>query len=601
MRMKYLTFCLCAVTWLCPSVPVRAENPPAVRTLSVDQLKPLVAGIAFYPDPLVEWILEASQDIPALRAAAQNSSPTSSWPESLRNLSQYPAVIDQLNRHLGVTARLGIAAKTQLADVWAAIDSLRAEFEAQQAITEGGSSEATGTTSTSSSYSTSTATGYAPIPGARYRAFVAGVLTDQALENYYGTSAPTTSTTTTSTTASTANGQGSVDQTTNTTTYPSGAAFESTTSTYEGSAQGPAGGTTTVTGTTTTNTVSNATGTAQAGTVQNSSTITGPQGNSATMNGTHAGAGFNNGTTAAGATIGTSTITGPGGESATVQGGAVAGAHAYGDTVVAGGAAGGTVTTSTGASVSGAAGGQVSVTNHGNGGSYSSQGSAGVVNNQTGGYAAGTHQASGSANTNADGSTSFQRDATTHLESGAGSTDIQHSGSGTATGNGTGTYQGSTNVQSTHGDVSLQTTASGGQATTTVTTANGSQDFTVGDQQINHQPTTTTTEGSRSQRSSSGKYSRIDHSQIEAANAALSESWGKLQSGSPSSPRASGLRSENHSFSRPSGTTNRGSHPVEHQFQAGGNRGGQFQNAQPNRPSSGRGTPGRAGGGGRRR
>jgi len=601
MRMNYLALGVCAATWFSPSAAVRSETPRAVRTLTVDELKPLVAGVAFYPDPMIEWILDASQDIPALRSAAQHETPSSTWPESIRQLSQYPAVIEQLNRHLGVTARLGIAAQTQLADVWTAVDQLRAEFENQRGTTESITTESAGATSTSNSYSSSSTTGYLPIPGARYRAFVAGVVTDQALENYYATSGLTTSTTTASTTATTAQGQGTLDQTTTTTTYPSGVTAETTTSTYEGSGQGPAGGTTSVSGTTTSNTVSNAAGTAQAGVVENTATITGPQGNSATVNGQHAGAGFNNGTTAAGVVAGSSTVTGLGGESATLQGGAVAGAHAYGDTVVAGGAAGGTVTTSTGASVSGAAGGQVSVTKNGNSGSYSAQTSAGIVNNQTGGYAAGTHQASGSAQTNADGSTSFQRDATTHLESSVGSTDIQHSGSGTATGNGTGNYQGSTDVQSTHGDLSVETSAGSGQATTTVTTENGSKQFTVGDQQVDHQPTSGASETSRARKSSNAQYSRVNQAQVEAANAALSESWGKLQSRSQSTQRESGLRSENRSFSRPSEATNRRSLNNEPSFQGNGNRAGQFQNAHPQRASGGRGTPSRAGGGGRRR
>jgi hypothetical protein len=109
--------------------------------LSADQLQQLVAPIALYPDALVAQIL-GSATFPDQVAAAnnwlqQNKSLTGEaltkavdaqqWDPSVKALTQFPSVIDNLAKNLSWTSSLGEAYHTQATDVMTAVQVLRAK------------------------------------------------------------------------------------------------------------------------------------------------------------------------------------------------------------------------------------------------------------------------------------------------------------------------------------------------------------------------------------------------------------------------------------------------------------------------------------------
>jgi len=187
--------------------PTEAEAA-AIRPLSPQALEALVSGIALYPDDVIAQILDAAQHPAALHQAAlavqQAGGPQSAdrqagndarertpTPESINDLAQYPDLLVRLDQHLELTTRLGQAALTQLADVWAAIDRVRAKAEAsQQSQTQ--NSEPAADQSTDDSGVSSSAV-YAPYPYP-YGAFAAGMLADNVVgelrhaypRRYYG-------------------------------------------------------------------------------------------------------------------------------------------------------------------------------------------------------------------------------------------------------------------------------------------------------------------------------------------------------------------------------------------------------------------------------
>ena len=204
--------------------------------------------------------------------------------------------------------------------------------------------------------------------------------------------------------------------------------------------------------------------------------------------------------TTAAAGQGSATATGPGGTTAEINAQGVAGATTYGDTTYFGSTGSGTASTSNGF------------------------------------YGQGSHQGEGSVTTHADGSNSFQRDGQTSLSSTYGSTDISHTGRGTASGHAPRTAAGST-----HGDVSTATHASGGQATTTVTTENGQQTFIAGDGQITAGSSadsaartgpsrTTTSRPNASTSTASSWLNGLNASQRNATQNAMAQAWGDLES-----------------------------------------------------------------------
>jgi Protein of unknown function (DUF3300) len=121
-----------------------ASGPPYTQQTS-DQLQPLVAPIALYPDSLVAQILAAStfpeqlvdadrwvQTHPDLKgeALAQAVDPQP-WDPSIKALTTFPAVLGNMDKNLSWTSALGDAYYNQEQDVMDAIQVMRRR--AQQA------------------------------------------------------------------------------------------------------------------------------------------------------------------------------------------------------------------------------------------------------------------------------------------------------------------------------------------------------------------------------------------------------------------------------------------------------------------------------------
>jgi hypothetical protein len=111
--------------------------------LSAEELQQITAPIALYPDALVAQILGASTFPDQVAFAAnwlhQNSSLTGkplmqavdqqNWDPSVKALTQFPSVLDDLAKNLSWTSALGEAYHTQTADVMSAIQFLRAKAQ----------------------------------------------------------------------------------------------------------------------------------------------------------------------------------------------------------------------------------------------------------------------------------------------------------------------------------------------------------------------------------------------------------------------------------------------------------------------------------------
>lgn len=121
------------------------SNPgPSPAPLSATQLDALVAPIALYPDALVAQVLAASANPDQVADAdawlAQNKDLTGtaltqavdqqSWDPSVKALTQFPSVLDNLAHNLSWTSSLGQAFSYQQSDVMAAVQTMRAKAQA---------------------------------------------------------------------------------------------------------------------------------------------------------------------------------------------------------------------------------------------------------------------------------------------------------------------------------------------------------------------------------------------------------------------------------------------------------------------------------------
>ncbi len=111
---------------------------------TADELHQIVAPIALYPDALVAQILGASTFPDQVSAASgwlkQNSYLTGTdlvqavdyqpWDPSVKALTQFPSVLDNLAKNLAWTSALGEAYHNQATDVMVAIQVLRAQAQA---------------------------------------------------------------------------------------------------------------------------------------------------------------------------------------------------------------------------------------------------------------------------------------------------------------------------------------------------------------------------------------------------------------------------------------------------------------------------------------
>ena len=126
------------------SSPSTSSQPPTVAPQTADQLDALVAPIALYPDSLVAQVLGAAT-FPDQVAVAdywlkQNKNLTGtalgqavdqqSWDASIKALTQFPAVLDNMAANLVWTSDLGQAFHNQEADVMAAVQVMRAKAQA---------------------------------------------------------------------------------------------------------------------------------------------------------------------------------------------------------------------------------------------------------------------------------------------------------------------------------------------------------------------------------------------------------------------------------------------------------------------------------------
>src|ERR1700682_1817390 len=116
-----------------------SQPPPQAAQQSPEQLQELVAPIALYPDALVAQILSAAtypdQVVEAGKWMQQNKSlqgaqlgqevDKQSWDPSVKALTQFPAVLANMNQNLAWTSELGDAYVNQQQEVSQAVQVMR--------------------------------------------------------------------------------------------------------------------------------------------------------------------------------------------------------------------------------------------------------------------------------------------------------------------------------------------------------------------------------------------------------------------------------------------------------------------------------------------
>src|SRR4029077_8413647 len=123
-------------------------SPTESAPQTAGELQALVAPIALYPDSLVAQILTASTFPDEVAIAnywiGQNKSLTGSalmqavdkqsWDPSVKALTEFPSVLDNLAKNLTWTSSLGEAYHNQQAEVMTAIQTLRAQAKAKGSL-----------------------------------------------------------------------------------------------------------------------------------------------------------------------------------------------------------------------------------------------------------------------------------------------------------------------------------------------------------------------------------------------------------------------------------------------------------------------------------
>jgi len=137
-----LSFAMVLMAVAAEAAPMPQEAPPA--NLTASQIDALVAPIALYPDALVAQVLAAStypnevieanqwlKDHSSLQASALAEAVNQqSWDPSVKALTQFPSVLDNMASNLSWTSALGDAFYNQQADVMASVQRLRQQAEA---------------------------------------------------------------------------------------------------------------------------------------------------------------------------------------------------------------------------------------------------------------------------------------------------------------------------------------------------------------------------------------------------------------------------------------------------------------------------------------
>jgi hypothetical protein len=141
-------FCCCLVQFTSQAAAYGAAgqstDPPAAGPqLSTQELQQLVAPIALYPDSLVAQILAASTyptEIVEADRWMQNHSnlkgeelakevDKQSWDPSVKALTQFPSVLENMDKNLSWTSSLGDAYANQQQDVTEAVQAMRREAQ----------------------------------------------------------------------------------------------------------------------------------------------------------------------------------------------------------------------------------------------------------------------------------------------------------------------------------------------------------------------------------------------------------------------------------------------------------------------------------------
>ena len=126
------------------AAPASSDQEPAPTPLTSDQLNALVAPIALYPDSLVAQVLGAATFPDQIAVAnywiSENKNLTGtalaqavdqqSWDASVKALTVFPAVLNNMATNLVWTSNLGQAFHDQQSDVMAAVQAMRAKAQA---------------------------------------------------------------------------------------------------------------------------------------------------------------------------------------------------------------------------------------------------------------------------------------------------------------------------------------------------------------------------------------------------------------------------------------------------------------------------------------
>src|SRR5271169_3501383 len=126
--------------------PVAATEQGQVEKFSTAQLEALLAPIALYPDALLTQLLMATTNPLEIVAASrwlgqgtnkdlkgkalEDALKRQPWDPSVKSLVPFPQVLGMLNQQLEWTQQLGFAMQVQQAEVFDAIQRLRAKAQA---------------------------------------------------------------------------------------------------------------------------------------------------------------------------------------------------------------------------------------------------------------------------------------------------------------------------------------------------------------------------------------------------------------------------------------------------------------------------------------
>jgi hypothetical protein len=128
-----------------PAPSERDSSPITAAPQTAKELQALVAPIALYPDSLVAQILTGStfpdqiaigdywieQNKNLTGSALMKAVDKQSWDPSVKALTQFPSVLNNMAKNLSWTSSLGEAYHNQQAEVMTAVQTLRAEAKAK--------------------------------------------------------------------------------------------------------------------------------------------------------------------------------------------------------------------------------------------------------------------------------------------------------------------------------------------------------------------------------------------------------------------------------------------------------------------------------------